>query len=108
MGDLFMRAIAIFAALLLAGCATEEAVQPKARPTVAGLDIKSQVVAASIYGYERTAHNCPCPYSKDGSCNGVSAWDRRGGAEPRCYKSEVTAKDMKHWRELQKPAPEHP
>jgi hypothetical protein len=51
-------------AVLFAGCATEAAVLPKARPAVAGLDIKSQVVAASIHGYERTGHNCPAPTAR--------------------------------------------
>jgi hypothetical protein len=102
---MFMRAVAILAAVLLAGCAHQEAAQPKARPAVASPDIKSTIVAASIFGYEKP---CPCPYSKDGTCGNQSAWSRGGGANPLCYRSEVTAEDVKRWRDLQKRAPERP
>jgi hypothetical protein len=94
-------------AVLLVGCAHQEAARQKAR-AVAGPDIKSAIVAASILGYEHTGRTCPCPYSKGGACEGYSAWGKPGGAEPRCYRSDVTTKDVKRWRELQKRAPERP
>jgi hypothetical protein len=108
---MFMRGVAFLVAVLLAGCTHREVVvqhQPKGRPATT-MDAKSAIVAASIYGYEiSTGQPCPCPYSKGGACKGQSAWDRAGGAEPRCYRSDVTPEDVKRWRELSKKAPERP
>lgn len=78
--------------------------QPPSRPAKA--DAKAEVVAASVLGYEKaTNRTCPCPYSKGGECQGQSAYERSGGADPRCYKTDVTDEDERRWRELLKMAP---
>ena len=107
-----MRILAILAAAICVGCAHHEAntatAKPRvvaAKPAVARHDDKAAIVAASIYTYKGP---CPCPYSKDGACKGQSAWDSPRGVEPRCYKSDVTAEDIKKWHDLMKAAPERP
>jgi hypothetical protein len=103
-----MRAVVFLAALTLAGCAHQEAAQTKTKAVAIVPDAKSAIVAASIYGHWVNGNGeCPCPYSRDGACRGKSDWDIPGGANPRCYRSDVTAADMKRWRDLLKrPAPE--
>ena len=109
-----MRTVVLLAALVLAGCVHQEAAQkaaaqPNTKTVAIVPDDKSAIVAASIYGHWVNGNGeCPCPYSKDGACRGKSDWDMPGGANPRCYLSDVTAADMKRWRDLLKrPAPEH-
>jgi len=64
-------------------------------------DVRAEIVAASIYGYEVNRNGtCPSPYSQAGGCKGHGAHETKGGAEPRCFKSDVTAEDLKRWRGL--------
>ena len=57
-------------------------------------------MAASVYGYEINVRKpCPGPYSQGETCK-QNAYETPGGAEPRCFKSHVTAEDIKRWREL--------
>ena len=93
-----MRIVVLAASLAIAGCASQA--EPRSRPVGLG-NVRREIVAASIYGYEiNTKGSCPCPYSKDGACKGVSAYDRPGGAKPKCFKANVKAEDVKRWREL--------
>ena len=54
-------------------------------------EIRQRIVRQSIAAY---SGSCPCPYSiaRNGSrCGGRSAYNRRGGAVPLCYPSDVSA-----------------
>ena len=45
--------------------------------------------------------NCPCPYnyaSNGSSCGRRSAYSRRGGASPLCYKTDVPKEMIDRWR----------
>jgi hypothetical protein len=76
---------------------------------VQGLHALEAQSAAIGDGYETsTGRPCPCPYSQGGTCKGQSAWDKPGGAEPRCYRSDVKAEDVKRWREIVKAVLERP
>lgn len=61
--------------------------------------IKQRIIRASIASYPG---NCPCPYSRarNGSrCGGRSAWSRAGGYAPLCFPSDVTAADIRAYRQ---------
>jgi len=111
-----MLRVIICAALLVSGCAVDPPapiIQTKiVKEYIKGTSVEDEkraIVAASIYGYEITKHApCPCPYSKDGACKGKSAWERKGGAEPRCYMTDVSSEDLARWRTLLKSAPAGP
>ncbi len=95
-------------AFALSACASAPAPAPVAKRP-AQPDHKAAIVAASVYGYEiSTNSRCPCPYSQGGSCKGQRAYEKPGGAEPRCYKSDVSEDDVKRWKELVKAAPPKP
>jgi hypothetical protein len=93
-----MRIVVLTVSLALAGCASEGAAKPE--PVAPRSDVRAEIVAASIYGYEVNVKKpCPCPYSRGGTCE-KNAYVTPGGAEPRCYKSDVTAEDIKRWQKL--------
>ena len=92
-----MRTVVLVVGLILAGCASQA--EPRPKQVVATGDIRAEIVAASVYTYKG---RCPCPYSQEGACKGKSAHERGGGAEPKCYRSKVTAEEIKRWRELVK------
>ena len=93
----------LLAVLILCGCVHQEAAATKTKLVASGPDVKSVIVAASIYGHWVNDNGtCPCPYSQDGACKGHSDWDKPGGANPRCYRGDVTAADIKRWQELLK------
>jgi len=53
-------------------------------------EIRDIMIAQSIAAYDGV---CPCPYSimRSGKpCNSRSAWSKPGGAEPLCYRRDVT------------------
>ncbi|QOL14915.1 hypothetical protein HGI48_12280 [Dickeya dianthicola] len=61
--------------------------------------VRQIIIDESIAGY---SGNCACPYSsaRNGSrCGGRSAWSRKGGAAPACYKDDVTKEEVARWRE---------
>ena len=48
---------------------------------------------------------CACPYSvmKNGrSCGGRSAYSKKGGYAPLCYREDVTDQQIKQWRAVHK------
>ena len=101
-----MRILAILVVAACVGCAHQQEAVTETKVVIAPRDYKAAVVAASIYGYEiNTNRPCPCPYS-GATCRGKSAWDKPNGANPKCYKSEVTEADVKRLRDLEKTAPE--
>ncbi|UGA49400.1 MULTISPECIES: hypothetical protein [Dickeya] len=60
--------------------------------------IRQIIIEESIADY---SGSCACPYSsaRNGSrCGGRSAWSRKGGAAPLCYKEEVTKERVARWR----------
>ncbi len=94
-----MRIVVLAASLVLAGCASQA--EPRPTPVPAPGDVRAEIVAASVYGYEINVNKpCPCPYSNGGECKGYSAYEIDGGAEPRCFKTDVLPKDINRWREL--------
>ena len=93
-----MRIVVLVVGLILAGCASQA--EPRPTPVSAPRDIRAEIVAASVFGYEVNVNKpCPCPYSRGGTCK-QNAYVTPGGAEPRCYKTDVTPADIKRWREL--------
>ncbi|ACS85906.1 conserved hypothetical protein [Musicola paradisiaca Ech703] len=68
--------------------------------------VKQKIIDESIAGYSGT---CACPYNsaRNGStCGGRSAWSRKGGAAPTCYKNEVTKERVTRWRQQNNAAPQ--
>jgi hypothetical protein len=102
-----MLRVSICVALFLSGCAIDTP-PPIVRTKIVNKatsieDEKRAIVAASIYRYEINLNrNCSCPYSKGGSCKGRSAYERPGGARPRCYVTDVSEEDLIRWRALLK------
>jgi hypothetical protein len=91
-----MRIVVLAVSLALAGCASEGAAKPE--PVAPRPDVRAEIVAASVFGYRDP---CPCPYSKEGTCKGKSAYDRaKMKRKPRCFKVDVKPGDVKRWREL--------
>ncbi|WP_407654822.1 hypothetical protein [Brenneria populi] len=61
--------------------------------------VKELIIQESISAY---SGNCPCPYhfARNGSrCGKRSAWSRRGGYAPICYKNEVSTRMVVEWRQ---------
>jgi|KBSSwiStaDraftv2_1062776.scaffolds.fasta_scaffold1413896_1 hypothetical protein len=62
--------------------------------------IKQKIIRQSIQGYPG---NCPCPYNTDlagRSCGRRSAYTRPGGYSPKCYESDVSASDVRAYRDV--------
>ena len=60
--------------------------------------IRQKIIKASIASY---SGNCPCPYktkSNGHRCGGNSAYSRPGGESPKCFASDVSAAEVKAWR----------
>ncbi|MCG8710157.1 hypothetical protein JHU04_003438 [Brenneria sp. 4F2] len=60
--------------------------------------VKELIIQESISVYPRS---CPCPYhvARNGSyCGKRSAWSRRGGYAPMCYKNEISNQMIAEWR----------
>ena len=61
--------------------------------------IKQKIIQESINSYPG---NCPCPYNTDRagrSCGRRSAYSRPGGYSPKCYASDVTAVEVRKYRQ---------
>ncbi|HET9953311.1 MAG TPA: hypothetical protein VFQ61_02340 [Polyangiaceae bacterium] len=61
--------------------------------------IRDILIRDSIASY---SGNCPCPYStaRNGSrCGKRSAWNRAGGAQPLCFRTDVSAEMVQRYRE---------
>jgi hypothetical protein len=61
--------------------------------------IKQKIIKESIDSYPG---NCPCPYNRDragGTCGPRSAYSRPGGYAPKCYASDVSAEDVRAYRQ---------
>jgi hypothetical protein len=59
------------------------------------------IVRESRAAYHATGRPCACPddLARNGSrCGGRSAYSRPGGAEPRCYVSDVTPAEIDAYR----------
>lgn len=64
-------------------------------------EIKKILIKESIDAY---SGSCPCPYSRtrNGSkCGKRSAWSRKGGEAPLCYKRDVTKEMVQEYRDRQ-------
>ena len=62
-------------------------------------EIKRILIKESIAAY---SGSCPCPYSRarNGSrCGKRSAWSRKGGEAPLCYKRDVTKEMVTEYRD---------
>ncbi len=65
------------------------------------MEIRSEIIKASIAAYKATGHPCACPEdsARNGSrCGKRSAYSRPGGAAPLCYPTDVTAGQVLDWR----------
>jgi hypothetical protein len=92
-GGSLMRVAATLAAL-----AVTFAAQP-ASARASDDQVKQKIVKESIGSYPG---NCPCPYNIDRagrSCGGRSAYSRPGGYAPKCYASDVSASDVREYRQ---------
>lgn len=86
-------AIAAFAAL-----ATVASAAP-ARSALSDAQIKQRLVKQSIAEYPG---NCPCPYNtaRNGSrCGRRSAYNRGGGYAPYCFAGDVSAAEVRAYRQ---------
>ena len=71
----------------------------EARSSLSDAQIKQRIIKQSIAAYPG---NCPCPYNSarnGSSCGGRSAWSRGGGYAPMCYPKDVSAAQVKAYRE---------
>ena len=81
----FKCACAVIAVCILAipACTTTSA-----EPT--DDEVRQQMIDESIRSY---SGNCPCPYhraSNGSQCGRRSAYSKPGGAEPLCYKTDIS------------------
>lgn len=82
---------------ILAGIAIAFASQTAQAATDA--QIKQKIIQGSIDSYPG---NCPCPYNTDRagrSCGRRSAYNRAGGYAPKCYASDVSAVEVRAYRQ---------
>jgi hypothetical protein len=86
--------------LLLAGALVGLVSSPIAAQRPVSVDqIKQRIIQESINAYPG---NCPCPYNvaRNGSrCGGRSAYSRAGGYSPVCYAADVTAAQVREYRQ---------
>ena len=54
--------VVLVVSLALADCASPS--EPRPKQVVAPRDVRAEIVAASIYGYEVNSKPCPCPTAK--------------------------------------------
>jgi hypothetical protein len=84
-------AIIIWLALVTSALA-----QPLTDPQIA-----AKIIQESRDDYYATGHPCACPEdrARDGSsCGRRSAYSRPGGAEPKCYPTDVTPAEIAAYR----------
>jgi hypothetical protein len=63
--------------------------------------VAAKIVPGERQDYYATGHPCACPddHARNRSmCGRRSAYSRPGGAEPKCYVSDVTAADIAAYR----------
>nr|WP_246753663.1 hypothetical protein [Dickeya oryzae] len=85
--------------LLCASCVLLAATADAKNTRLSDNEIKQIIIEESIASY---TGNCACPYnsaSNGSRCGGRSAWSRKGGAAPVCYKDDVTKEQVARWRE---------
>jgi hypothetical protein len=69
------------------------------RSPLGDAQIKQAIIKQSIAEYPG---NCPCPYNSarnGSSCGGRSAWSRGGGYAPMCFPKDVSAAQVRAYRE---------
>jgi len=94
-----LRYLAMMILALLAAGATARAQQDSAAPSDDA--VAQMLIRESIARYSGP---CPCPYStmRNGRrCGDWSAWSKPGGAEPLCYRRDVTDAMIRAWRARQ-------
>lgn len=86
--------------------APAEGAKPQAEPdsrTLPDKEIIAAIIAGSIAAYMAGGPGpCACPYhrARNGSeCGGRSAYSRAGGWTVKCYPTDVTAAEIKGFRE---------
>lgn len=70
-----------------------------ARSKLSDAQIKQRIIKQSIAEYPGS---CACPYNSarnGSSCGGRSAWSRGGGYAPMCYAKDVSATQVRAWRQ---------
>jgi hypothetical protein len=88
------------AALLFVLLAASPAMAQMAEHPFTKEQVANQIVNESRAAYYATGHRCACPYDHaiDGSqCGGRSAYIRPGGAEPKCFVTDVKDSDIILW-----------
>lgn len=71
----------------------------EARSKLSDAQIKQRIIKQSIAEYPGS---CACPYNSarnGSSCGGRSAWSRGGGYAPMCYAKDVSAAQVRAWRQ---------
>lgn len=64
-------------------------------------EIATRLIQESRQAYYATGHPCACPedHARNGSrCGGRSAYSRPGGAEPKCYITDVAPAEIAAYR----------
>ena len=73
--------------------------QADKRQSLGDDEIAEVIIQESIANYSGA---CACPYNtmKNGRrCGEVSAYKRRGGERPICYRTDVMDEDVRRWKE---------
>jgi hypothetical protein len=75
------------------------ALAPVSAAEFSDAEVRERIVNLSVAAYRG---NCPCPYHVDRagrSCGARSAWSRAGGATPICYADEISADQVRQFRD---------
>jgi hypothetical protein len=90
----------VFGNLVIAAVAVLAIGAPaNARSKFSDVQIKQRIIKQSIAEYPGS---CACPYNSarnGSSCGGRSAWSRGGGYAPMCYAKDVSAAQVRSWRQ---------
>ena len=74
---------------------------PRPAAAQSNSDIANTIIRECAVIYHATGHPCACPEdrARNGSrCGKRSAYSKPGGAEPRCYVSDVSAQEIADYR----------
>lgn len=93
-----MNSISMSHVVAAAACLLAAGAFPLPATAQSDAQIREKIIKASIANY---SGNCPCPYNTKSNghrCGGNSAYSRPGGESPKCFASDVSAAEVKAWR----------
>ena len=72
-----------------------------AREPPSDAQVRENIIKESVAQYLATGHPCACPYNharNGSSCGARSAYSRPAGAEPLCYRKDVSDGTVETWK----------